>query len=206
MDETKKTTQDISPDKETSSGGKTGTTSKEEPQTYTQEQAQKMVNDALSQAGRDAKTLEQKANDIKTREEAIRAKEEAEEAAKIEALKNDPDKLAEYQERQSVKKEREQLERDKAEHAAEIQAARETQKEVTIWQVASAKSIDPVRLKKLSEKFGIEGKEKLEELADEIGSGKTNQQIEVDSGVTTGGGKDLSGKSPIELAREAYEK
>jgi len=206
MDETKKPTQDISPDKETSSGGKPGTTSKEEPQTYTQEQAQKMVNDALSQAGRDAKTLEQKANDIKTREEAIRAKEEAEEAAKIEALKDNPDKLAEYQERQSVKKEREQLERDKAEHAAEIQAARETQKEVTIWQVASAKSIDPVRLKKLSEKFGIEGKEKLEELADEIGSGKTNQQIEVDSGVTTGGGKDLSGKSPIELAREAYEK
>jgi len=206
MDETKKPTQDVSPAKETPSGGKPGTTSKEEPLTYTQEQAQKMVNDALSQAGRDAKSLEQKANDIKAREEAIRAKEEAEEAAKIEALKDDPDKLAEYQERQSVKKEREQLERDKAEHAAEIQAARETQKEVTIWQVASDKSIDPVRLKKLSEKFGIEGKEKLEELADEIGSGKTNQQIEVDSGVTTGGGKDLSGKSPIELAREAYEK
>jgi len=82
--------------------------------------------------------------------------------------------------------ERAQLERDKAEHAAEIQAAREAQKEIIVWQVASAKGIDPMRLKTLSDKFSIEGKEKLEELADEIGSGKTDPQIEVDTGMTTG--------------------
>ena len=187
MDETTKTTQDVSPAKGTPSGGKPGTTSEETPQTYTEEQTQKMVSDALSKAGRAAKSLEQRETDIKTREDAIRAKEETQEAAELEKLKEDPDALAAYKDKKVIKQERAQLERDKAEHAAEIQSAREAQKEITIWQVASAKNIDPMRLKTLSDKFSIEGKEKLEELADEIGSGKTDKQIDVDSGMTTGG-------------------
>ena len=187
MDETTKTKQDIFPEKGTSSGGKTGSTSKETPQTYTEEQIRNMVSDALSEAGRDAQTLEKRETSIKAREDAIRAKEDTQEAAELEKLKEDPDALAAYKDKKVIKQERAQLERDKAEHAAEIQAAREAQKEIIVWQVASAKSIDPMRLKTLSDKFSIEGKEKLEELADEIGSGKTDKQIDVDSGMTTGG-------------------
>ena len=194
MDETTKPTQDIFPEKGTSSGGKTGTTSKETPQTYTEEQIRNMVSDALSKAGRDAQTLEQKEGALKAREDAITAKQEALDVAELERVKEDPDALAAYKDKKARKKERDeltqertQLERDKAEHAAEIQAARDAQKEIIIWQVASAKSVDPMRLKTLSDKFSIEGKEKLEELADEIGSGKTDKQIDVDSGMTTGG-------------------
>lgn len=193
MGEIEKTTQGTPSAKEAPPSGKEKTTPKETPQTYTEDQVDKTVQAALTKAGRVAKTLEQREIDIKAHEDAVTAKQEALDAAELERVKEDPDALAAYKDKKARKKERDdlaqeraQLERDKAEHAAEIQAAREAQKEITIWQVASAKNIDPMRLKTLSDKFSIEGKEKLEELADEIGSGKTDKQIDVDSGMTTG--------------------
>ena len=191
MDETKEAKRDSlqSGKAPTGEGGTTPT-----PEVYTKAQLEEAIQKDRIQRGRDTKTLEQRDSAIKAREEAIKAKEEAQESAELEKVKEDPDALAAYKDKKARKKERDelaeeraQLERDKAEHAAEIQAAREAQKEITIWQVASAKNIDPMRLKALSDKFSIEGKEKLEELADEIGSGKTDKQIDVDSGMTTGG-------------------
>jgi len=190
MDETKEAKRDSlqSGKAPTGEGGTTPT-----PEVYTKAQLEEAIQKDRIQRGRDTKTLEQRDSAIKAREEAIKAKEEAQESAELEKVKEDPDALAAYKDKKARKKERDelaeeraQLERDKAEHAAEIQAAREAQKEITIWQVASAKNIDPMRLKALSDKFSIEGKEKLEELADEIGSGKTDKQIDVDSGMTAG--------------------
>ena len=190
MDETKETKGD-SLQSGKAPTGEVGTTPT--PEVYTKAQLEEAIQKDRIQRGRDTKTLEQRDSAIKAREEAIKAKEEAQESAELEKVKEDPDALAAYKDKKARKKERDelaeeraQLERDKAEHAAEIQAAREAQKEITIWQVASAKNIDPMRLKALSDKFSIEGKEKLEELADEIGSGKTDKQIDVDSGMTAG--------------------
>jgi DNA repair exonuclease SbcCD ATPase subunit len=222
-DETKETTQDTSPEKETPSGGKPGTTSEPEAKTYTEEEKQKAISDALAKAGREAKALADKEAALNARQEAIDAKQaeidEAErrkEAAEFEAAKGDPELLRAYQDKQAskkeladilkqkadLKKEREVLDRDKADHEAEINEAKEAQHEILVWQVASDKGIDPVRLKNLSVKFKIEGKEQLEELADEIASGKpeTPNPLKVDSGVTTGGGE----KSEEQKLKERY--
>lgn len=204
MGEINKTTQGTPSEKEAPPSGKEETTPKETPQTYTEDQVDKAVQAALTKAGRVAKTLEQRETDIKAHEDAVTAKQEALDAAELERVKEDPDALAAYKDKKARKKEKDelaqeraQLERDKAEHAAEIQAARDAQKEIIIWQVASAKSVDPMRLKTLSDKFSIEGKEKLEELADEIGSGKTDKQIDVDSGMTTGSTGEKSEKQKL---------
>ena len=201
MDETKETKGD-SLQSGKAPTGEVGTTPT--PEVYTKAQLEEAIQKDRIQRGRDTKSLEQRETSIKAHEDAVTAKQEALDAAELERVKEDPDALAAYKDKKARKKERDelaeeraQLERDKAEHAAEIQAAREAQKEITIWQVASAKSVDPMRLKTLSDKFSIEGKEKLEELADEIGSGKTDKQIDVDSGMTTGGTGEKSEKQKL---------
>ena len=201
MDETKETKGD-SLQSGKAPTGEVGTTPT--PEVYTKAQLEEAIQKDRIQRGRDTKSLEQRETSIKAHEDAVTAKQEALDAAELERVKEDPDALAAYKDKKARKKERDelaeeraQLERDKAEHAAEIQAAREAQKEITIWQVASAKNIDPMRLKTLSDKFSIEGKEKLEELADEIGSGKTDKQIDVDSGMTTGSAGEKSEKQKL---------
>lgn len=216
-DETKDTEQDFSQDSTKASGdtsgGSKGITSGKTPQTYTQEQTRNMVSDALAKAGRDAQTLEQREAAVKAQEDANKAEQERKDAAELAEAQGDPDKMAVYEKKQAEKQRRANLDtreaelnKREAENAAEIQAAKEIQKGNTIREIATEHKVDPVRLKDLSVKFSIEGKEKLEELADEIGSGKTDHQIDVDSGITSGGKKDLSGKSPMELAREGYSK
>ena len=191
MDETKETQENSLP-KGKASEGSEGTTPK--PEVYTKAQLDEAIQKDRIQRGRDAKTLEQRVNDIKAREGAIAKWQADRDAAELAEAQKDPDKLAAYQQKQADRQRRTSLDereaaiaKREAEHEAEITAAREAQKEIVIWQIASAKNIDPMRLKTLSEKLSIEGKERLEVLADEIGSGKTDKQISVDSGVTTGG-------------------
>lgn len=192
MGETKQTEQGTPSAKEAPPGGSEGTTPKETPPTYTQDQVDKAVQAALTKAGRTEKSFSTREATIKAREDALAEKERQKEAAELEEAKKDPDALAAYNAKQArkqqeadLKKEREQLERDKAEHEAEIIAAKEAQKEITIWQVASAKKIDPEKLKELSEELNIEVKEKLERLADEIAA-KPGGIIDPDSGLTKG--------------------
>ena len=219
MDETKDTKGLSSETPGQASKGDEGNTSETEPQTYTKEQIDGIVakakSDALATAGRTATALEKREATVKAREDANKAEQERRDAAELAEAEKDPDKLAAYQSRQTERQRAKSLDereaniaRSEAEHGAEITAAKEAQKEITIWEVASAKSIDPMRLKTLSEKFNVEGKEKLEEMAEEIASkkGETDKGITVDSGLTKGGGKDLSGLSPQELAQKAYEK
>jgi hypothetical protein len=210
MDETTKTKQDNSSGKETPSAGKPGTTSKDtEPQTFTEDQATKMVSDALAKAGRDAKTLTDREAAVKAQEDANKAEQERKDAAELAKVQGDPDKLAAYQAKKAeadrakdLTEGEANLARDKADHEAELTASRETQKEITIFEIASAKSIDPVRLKNLSEKFNVEGKEKLEELAGEIASGKeTDPDFNPDSGLTKGVKQDWHELSPDEKIR-----
>jgi len=207
MDETNVTTQDSSPEKETPPGGSEGTTPQAEAKTYTEEEYQKALQADRIQRGRDAKSFELKEKSLTEKEEAINRRqaeldeqEKQREDAEFEAIRNNPEAVDWYnknkalkEERKALQKERENVEREKAEHTAELEAAREAQREINIWQVATAKGIDPMRLKTLSEKFNVEGKEKLGELADEIASGKSEpSKTSHDSLVTSGGKQDHS--------------
>lgn len=201
MDETKRTDQDISPEKETPPGGSEGTTP-EEAKTYTEEEYQKALQADRIQRGRDAKSLELKEKSLTDKEAAVNKRqadldeqEKQRDDAEFKAIKDNPEAVDWYnknktlkEERKGLQKEKEDLAKEKAEHAALIEAAKESQKEINIWQVASAKGIDPMRLKALSEKFNVEGKEKLEELAGEITSGKTetDESRKTDSLLTSG--------------------
>jgi len=229
MNETKKTKQDISQD-ETSSAGEIGITSEPKAKTYTESEIQKAVSDALAKAGRDAKSLEAKAAQLKADQEAIEAQKSqiAEiqrqiDEAELEAARGDPVRLREIQAKKSVKtqlaeiekqkaelrKQQAEIDRSKAEHESEVRAVRETNKEITIWQIATAKGVDPMRLKTLSEKFNIEEKEKLEELAGEIASGKPQDEspkkkITPDSLVTSGNRQSQEGKTARQIYAESF--
>lgn len=146
-------------------------TSTKEAKTYSEEEVQKAVNDALAAKGRDAKSLTDKEAEINARQEAINAKqaeidewERQRDAAELEAAKGDPVKLREYQRKQVQKQERASVEaekaelrrqreafnRDKAEHEAELNAARGAQMEIKLWQIGEKYGVDPVVLKELN--------------------------------------------------------
>lgn len=164
------------------SGEKETTPKEPEPQTHTQTQVNKAVHLALSQAGRTATALEARETTVKAREDAAKEAQDRKDAAELVEAQKDPDKLAAYQSEQAQRQRtKKQDDRDaaqtkrEAEHEAEIQAAKETQREIVIFEIATAKGVDPVRLKNLSTKLNIEGKENLEELAAEIASGKPKE-------------------------------
>ena len=207
MGEIDETKQGTPSEKEAPPSGKEEITPKETPQTYTQDQVDKTVDAALTKAGRDAKSFELKEKSLTERGEQLEQWRKDKEAAELEALKDNPEALDFYKERKTLKQEKADLAKEKAEHAEEIRIAKETQQESAIREIATEHKVDPVKLKNLSTKFNIEGKEQLAELAEEIASGKTaDPSFDVDSGKTTGGKKDLSGMSPMELAREGYSK
>lgn len=215
QDETKDTMQDGS-DK-TPSAGEDGTTSKEaEPQTYTKDQVDKAINDALSKAGRDVKALETQRNELTQLAETINATKaeiekarQEQEVAFMENIKSNPDAVDWVTEKKKLEDWKKTLAKQEAdfnkktlEYDAQIKSAQEAQKEINIFSVASEKKIDPQRLKTLSDKFGITDKDKLAELADEIASGQSQpgQNVHVDSGITTGG---KQGFATIRFDKEA---
>jgi len=211
MGETVKDPKDNSSSKDGQpSEGTEGITSTE-PQTYSQEQLTKAISDALAKAGRDDKSLSARDAAVKAREDALAEQDRQRDAAELAEAQKDPGQLAVYQKKQADKQRGKSLDdreaeinRSKAENEAEITAARERDKEITIISVASAKGIDPVRLKTLSEQFNVEGKEKLEELAAEITSGK--KDFEADNAMTKGVHQDWHDLSPDEKIRRAVSK
>ena len=214
MDKIKETREDSPQSLGKAPEGSEETTPKADAKTYTEKDMEKALQADRIKRGRDDKSLSNRETAIKTREDAIAESERQREAAELEEAKNDPDKLAVYQSRQAERQRtKKQDERDadqdkrEAEHEAEITAAKEAQKEITIWQVASAKNIDLVRLKDLSEKFNVEGKEKLEELADEIASGNSEtseKKKTVDSLVTSGGKASSEGKTSRQIYADNF--
>jgi len=212
MDEIKDTQGTPSKSSGKASTGSEETTPEADAKTYTEEEYQKALQADRIKRGRDDKTLTGRETAVKAREDANKAEQEKRDAAELAEAQKDPDKLAVYQSKQAERQrtkslnEREtDLARREAEHEAEIQAAKEAQKEIVIWQVASAKGIDPVRLKALSEKFNIEGKENLEELAGEIASGKPKEPTKkTDSLLTSGNKGSQEGKTARQIYAEGF--
>jgi len=206
-------------------------TSKEDAKTYTEEDVKKQVNDALAAAGRNAKQLTDKEASLKAQEEAIKAsKAEIDEfqskrdQAELEAAKDDPYKMREYQRKQAqkqetatiesqraeLKKQQEELDRQKAEHEAEVKSARETQMDITLWQIAAAEKVNPVELKDTMKDLSLTTIEQAKALAKRLNKVAPKQPAEgdtepgeekpftPDSGVTSG--------AKGELTPEQFEK
>ena len=217
LDETKNTGQDSPPTGVTdqsgqASGDEKGSTSGGEPKTFTEEQTQKMVSDALSKQGRDIKTitterdsfkqeLETRKSDVDELQKRIDELEEA-------SVEGDPDRKAEL----LNKRKAETLLRDarakldeavkkEAQVKADVEAISQTKLEVSVWQIAAKHGVDPVQLKEKVERFKVESEEGIEEVAQMLGTkGEPKPGLKVDSGKTIGGGEDLSGMS----SRQAF--
>ncbi|KKN70398.1 hypothetical protein LCGC14_0430930 [marine sediment metagenome] len=197
-DETKTTGQDSSQtgDSSTSEKGSTST-----PETFTKEDRDKAVSDALSTAGRTAKDFESRKTVLDTREQAIKDSEardierqQARDIAELESAKDDPAQLTIIQQRQKLRtsqvefniKQREfeaqkvQHEADKTQHQTEIEATRATRLETDIWAIAKKHEVDPAWLKSL----GVSDLKQLEEIAK---GASTKKPFTPDSGKTTGG-------------------
>jgi hypothetical protein len=206
-----------------SSGDDKGSTSTQEPETYTKEQFQKKLSDELAAAGRDAKSLAQKEAALKSKEEAFKETEskiaeweKAREAEDLEKARDNPELLNAFQmkkqlreEKAKLAEERAQFLADKTAHEELINNSKELQREIAIWEIAGDK-IDPAKLKELCNKLGAQTEEQIKAIAEnllpvatpstgESGDGK-KPPLKVDSGVTVGAGE----KSEEQRLKERY--
>jgi len=170
MGEIDKTTQDSLPQGQTS-GGTGETTPKETPKTYTEQEAQKLVSDALAAKGRDAKTLSDKEaslNALQADIDAAKAEivefERQKDQAELEEARRDPAKMVDYQQKRNYRKllqdldsqkadlrrQQDEFNRQKGDHDQQIQQANQTMMEVKVWQIAGKYGVDADRLKKLN--------------------------------------------------------
>jgi len=229
MDETNKVTQDSLQATGQTSGDNKGSTSKKQPQTYTEEEVTKRISDELAKVGRDAKSLDVERVHLKKLAESLeteRAKiakwQEEQEEEELRAAQDSPEALTLLQRKQALrKKEAEFAERQaafdtaKVEHEAELQEARDVKREVTIWQIAGD-DIDPAKLKDACDKLNAQTEEQIKAIADTLRPEKREDEkplsrlgvkapfsLKADSGVTSGV---VPGDSPRDKVIRGLEK
>ena len=180
------------------------------PQTFTQEQVQKQVSDALARAGRVAKDLETRTADITAREARILKAEQERELAELEAVKDKPDELPIVQRRQKlaadIRTHNAEVERRNLEWAtreAEINEAKATRFEVTVITLAEKHGVSAEVLKAKAFELAITSAEGIAKLA-EILPKKSILPVP-DSGKSVGG-EDTSKLSPEEKFRRGVER
>jgi hypothetical protein len=184
------------------------------PKTYSEEEHQAAVekakNDALAAAGRTAKQLGDKEATLTSQEQAIKdgqaklaERQRVLDEAELALVRQDPARLRDYQARKAkelelgeIEKAKEQLRldkeafnREKAEHAGTVQAAKDTLLEIGLWKIGTKYNVDPQVLKDLN----LSSLEKAEEVAKRIGTrppmggAATQTELEPDSGLTSAG-------------------
>jgi len=204
MDEPNGTEENTTQDKGQASTGETGTP-KGTP-THTQAQVDEILQKDRMIRGRDDKALKAREDAVAIREtEADRIQKERD-AEDLKAAEGNPEALNTVQTKQALKARESALAKSEAEHRAEIESARETRREVDIWQIASKYGVDADTLKALNL-----DKEKTEDVAKAMSGGqivtsKDGKSVKIpDSGRTIGGEswKDLS---PDEKIRKALNK
>jgi hypothetical protein len=231
MGETEGTKQGTPPEPGQSPRGDAGSTSGGEPKTFTEEQVAKEVSDKLAAAGRDAKALDLRGKDLEAREEAVKAERERQaqwqkerDAEAEEAARDDPEELKRLRRERKVrereealaKRETEQTKRE-LEHRGEIEAARETQREIDVWEVAKETGLDARQLKdKVGEfctEFNVEfnslTRGQITKVAQAVSAGKAPEPPKTptpDSGRTTGGGTDFSKMSADDKLKAGFNK
>lgn len=182
------------------------------PETFTKEQVQKSVSDALSGAGRDTKALEIREKELDARQQAVQSREadlakwqKERDDVELEAAKDNPDLYDAIKLRRATKadqtklaEDRVNLERDKAQHAAELEAAGATQREISIWEIASKQNVDASALKELSDDLNLQTTEQIERVARTM---TPSQAITSVTGVTLGG---VTGIEALAKANEDF--
>lgn len=205
-------------------------TSKVKARTYTEEEKQQAVSDALSAAGREHKTLSERETAVAAREEAVKkgeAKisefEAAQDAAKLAEAQRDPAKMRVYQaekaekeraknldEREAdIRKEREALDRDKAEQAETVRAAQEVTLGMKLYEIAAKHGLNPEELKKDVKELNLTTEAQVEAYAQRIKP--TGERLPGEEG--EGGTKPITpvtvpttGGAPGKLSPEQFEK
>jgi len=203
-------TQDTSGANQDTSGGEQGTS---KAKTYQESEVQKIVNDRLAQAGRDAKTLETQKTDLAAREEAHAQWQREKDEEEYEKARGNPDALSALQQERafkatakSIKDERNALERERVAFQVERDAANAIKKEHDIVALAQKYKIDPQFLRDIP--IDPEHLEKVAQRMTPLSPAelaKTTQDIVLkkrDSGVTLGSGGNLSGLKPKETLKE----
>ena len=189
---------DTSQTGDTSSGDKG--TSEQQPKTYSEESEKKAVSDALSAAGRDAKTITEKTAEAeRILQDAKRIGEEAKEqrkkkdAAERESVKDDPDaltSLAEKQRQRDVATElterEEKVKQDEESVKADKEQARIQTRTQLAAEVAVAKGVNMDALLKLTQE---DSREAMEATAELLPKKEEKQPLKTDSGETIGGEK-----------------
>jgi len=224
MDETKQTEGLPSVKAEKAPEGSEGTTPKESTKTYTEDDVQKAVQNALIKAGRTAKDFENREASLKTQQQEIdetkaeisKIQERIDEA-ELEAAEGDPAKLRELQAKKSYKtlvanldaekkkllKEREELDRDKAEHASAIEAAQQATLEMKIFELAVEYDLNPQDIKDAMTELKLTTPDQAVAIAKRL-SGKPKEPTKgpgkTDSLLTSGNKESSEGKT----ARQIY--
>jgi len=177
-------------------------TPKETPKTYTEASEKKAISDALSAAGRDAKSITDKATEAekiltnaKTTRDGVKAEREQwqkdRDEAERESVKDDSQALKSLQERQRQRAKdtelaRRALELDEreAKHKVGLEEADKVTKELRARDIASKHNIEAEALIK----FTDGSKEAMEELATQLPKkGKAKTPLKTDAGTTIGG-------------------
>ncbi|MGA2669963.1 MAG: hypothetical protein ABSF21_00880 [Dehalococcoidia bacterium] len=229
MDETKGKPEDSLQKPGQTSQGTEGTTPT--TKTYTEDEVNKRISDALAAKGRDAKALADKEASLNARDEAIKAHEaeindikRRRDEAELEDARRDPTKLTAYQERKAreknqldlqaerdaLKKDRAALERDKTEHAEALKAAQETQLEIELWEIGAEFNVNPVTLKDTMKDLNLTTAEQAKALAKRISETlkrpAESEPLKVDSGVTSGHKESTAGKSAPQIYADTFRK
>ena len=208
MDETEKK-QDTSQKEDTSA--ETKGTSEKEPEPITKKDVEKAVSDALSAAGRDAKTITEKTaeaerilqNAKRIGDEAKERQKKRDEAAR-EAVRDDPDALKSLEEKQRQRDEAAKLVNERAELDADKESVKADKEQVRVQkrtqlaaEVAVEKGVNMDALIKLTQEDSREAMEATAELLPK--TGETKPPLKTDSGTTTGGEK-----SPEQKLKDRY--
>jgi hypothetical protein len=193
----------LSSEGQTSEGEAQGT-SKTEAKSYTEEEVNKRISDALAAKGRDAKTLTDREASLKAEREVIEADkvkiadwQRQRDETELAEARRDPDKLAAWQKKQNDKTRDAEfatretnLKKREAEHAEMVKAAQETQMEIKLWEIGVKYKVDPVILKDTMKDLNLTTVEQAEALAKRLTAGERPPEGEAEfipiSGVTSG--------------------
>lgn len=193
------------------------------PRTYSEEEIQKVtkkaVNDALAQAGRDAKTLAEKEAAVKAQQgtvadqlKAIEDWQKQRDAEELAAARSDPVKLTAYQLKQQERTRKATLEAQASEIAKRDAALKEREDKIAerekthaqieledaIWEISAEAYVNPTILKDTMTTLGLTTIEQARALAKTLnpagqrppeGQGKEGQKLTPASGISAGAGK-----------------
>ncbi len=211
--------------KDTSQGGDSSseqTETSETPQTYTKESEAKAIEDALSAAGRGAKTitdLKAEAKEILETAQGVRVKVKEErdlwqnhrDEADREAVKEDPAALKSVQERQrqarkatELTERTQELDAKEAKQKEKLEKADKIEAKARASEIATKHNVDAESLTK----FTDGSREAMEELAQKLPTlGEKKKPLKTDSSTTEGGGASpKTGKAKMRSGWDAIHK